>query len=606
VRNTAVTNRGSVYAIALFLALCLAPSSALAALAEFYSATGKLFLSVDGAGSNSASYAIRVQKPGAPAKVRRAFVLATSAGFSGRVLNNGDVKINNTPINWSAQVPGPISNSNHWADVTSIVKPIVDAAGPGIVSLTFTEVATQGIDGEILAVVFDDPDQTRDTTVILMFGAQNVVGDDFHITLADPINPASPDALADMGLGISFSFQGSVTPHECGAQTPQASLVKVVTVNSAPLTSCAGGADDEQDPSPQNGGLLTVGGIGDSHDNPADPLQQPADRATPRVQDDELYNLLPFISANDATISVFTQNPSGDDNIFFAYFHLSGAAIIGQGIVLGPPSASNPVGTPHTVKAKVADENGAPVEGELVTFNVTSGPNAGLNGTATTNGDGEATFTYAGNGGPGTDQIHASFVDPEGITRTSNAVTKEWTSSGCEDAEGPCLSVSGSADEDYFVTIPPNPTPQLSPGRKVHVQTGGLQTLQVTKTGQVFPLGPCRRGLAASAKVTVAQMIDAVTGNVLSTKEVAALRATFTKLRRLSALKKQGLLAAPPGSGEFDVKVFSLNPATLTIAQQHGCQGVQLKTTFKVVGLNALGNPVITVQGNGSRTWHFE
>jgi hypothetical protein len=101
-------------------------------------------------------------------------------------------------------------------------------------------------------------------------------------------------------------------------------------------------------------------------------------------------------------------------------------------------------------------------------------------------------------------------------------------------------------------------------------------------------------------------MIDAVTGEVLSTEEVAALKASFTRLRRLSSAKKRVLLAAATGSGEFDVKVFSLNPATLVIAEQHGCQGVQLKTTFKMVGLNELGNPVITVQGGGSRTWRFE
>jgi hypothetical protein len=569
----------------------LAPSSALAALTEFYSATGKLFFSVDGAGSNDASHTIQVQKPNAVATVRKAFVLAASTpGVLN--LNNGDVKINNTPINWNARAPGPIGNSNHWADVTSFVKPIVDAAGAGILSFTFTEVSTTGIDGEILAVVFDDPNQTRDTTVILMFGAQTVGGDEFRITLAEPINPEAAGALADMGLGISFGFQPS-------------GQFSSVEVNGRRLSTSAGGQDDGQ---AADGALITVGGLGDSNANPSNPNATDLTCVSPPAPgcDDELYSLLPFITKDDTSISVSTQNPSGDDNIFFAYFHLSGAAIVGQGIVLGPASASNPVGTQHTVKAKVADDNGDPVEGVLVTFDVTSGPNAGQNGTATTDENGEATFTYTGGGGAGTDEIQASFEDSEGMTRTSNVVTKEWTSSSCENAAGPCLVIGGSSDEDYLVTIPPNPNLQLSPGIKVRVQTGDLQTLRVTKTGQALPLGPCRRGLAASAKVTVAQMIDAVTGDVLSTEEVAALKASFTKLRRLSAARKRALLAAANGSGEFDVKVFSLNPATLVIAQQHGCQGVQLKTTFKMVGLNELGNPVITVQGSGSRTWRFE
>jgi hypothetical protein len=166
--------------ILLIAALLLAPTIASASLSEFFSATGKLSLSVDGGGSNNANgQVIQVEKPNASATVRKAFVLAASTGFSGRVLANGDVSINGTPVNWTSQAAGAISNFNHLADVTSIVKPTIDAASPGRISFTFTEVNTFGIDGEVLAVVFDDPAQTRDTTVVLMFGAQAVLGDTF-------------------------------------------------------------------------------------------------------------------------------------------------------------------------------------------------------------------------------------------------------------------------------------------------------------------------------------------------------------------------------------------------------------------------------------------
>ncbi len=96
-------------------------------------------------------------------------------------------------------------------------------------------------------------------------------------------------------------------------------------------------------------------------------------------------------------------------------------------LVLGltPASATNPVGTAHTVTA-TATRDSAPQSGVGVTFSVVSGPNAGTTGSGTTNGSGEATFTYTGSATPGTDTIRASALDGE-TTVTSNDVTKTWT-----------------------------------------------------------------------------------------------------------------------------------------------------------------------------------
>ena len=101
------------------------------------------------------------------------------------------------------------------------------------------------------------------------------------------------------------------------------------------------------------------------------------------------------------------------------------AAIIGEGIILTPLEAENPVGTTHTVTAKVQDDNGDPVAGRNVDFVITSGPNAGLMASATTDANGEATWTYQGDTA-GTDVIVASFVDSNGETQTSNEATKTW------------------------------------------------------------------------------------------------------------------------------------------------------------------------------------
>lgn len=93
-------------------------------------------------------------------------------------------------------------------------------------------------------------------------------------------------------------------------------------------------------------------------------------------------------------------------------------------IKLTPKTATNNVGTSHTVTATVT-ENGTPTEGTTVTFTIISGPHSGLTGSDTTDSSGLATFTYTGTT-VGTDTIHATFVDSKGKTQTSNEVTKTW------------------------------------------------------------------------------------------------------------------------------------------------------------------------------------
>ena len=98
-----------------------------------------------------------------------------------------------------------------------------------------------------------------------------------------------------------------------------------------------------------------------------------------------------------------------------------------EGITLTPATSTNPIGTSHTVTARVAG-TGDPVVGRSVTFTVVSGPNTGLTSSAITNSNGQASFTYTGNL-PGTDTIEASFVNTQGATVTSNQATKTWVPS---------------------------------------------------------------------------------------------------------------------------------------------------------------------------------
>lgn len=368
--------------------------------------TGLISLSVDGNGTNDVSGTIQVNKPDG-ATVRSAYFAAASTGFYNYSIPNGGVQIDGTGVNWDMTEASSISSYNHWADVTDIVKAKIDAAAAGLVDFTITESSTYYVDGEILAVIFDDPNQTITNTVVLLFGAQDINGDTFAIGLADPIDKSDPNLVLDLSLGISYGYQPSGQRSE-------------IDVNGTRMTSSAGGQDDGE---ASNGALLTVGGIGDTNDNPADPYA--TDSGGPRT-DDELYNLLPFVNDGDTNINVFTINPSDDDNIFFAALFLgSTSAVVGEGILLSPDSAVNELNTQHTVTAKVQDDNGEPVEGKEVTFMIVSGPHAGLTDTDTTDANGEATFTYTGTTA-GTDTIEASFVDSQSQTQTSNQVTKTW------------------------------------------------------------------------------------------------------------------------------------------------------------------------------------
>lgn len=388
-----------------------APSALLAdkALSPAVTVTGQITASIDGCGSTAPTCTVQVQKP-AGGVVRGAWLASASTGGSGRVLNDGDIAINGTPVTWSQQVPSAIFSSNHFASVTAIVKPIVDAAPAGLVNLTLTEVASEGIDGSALVVVFDDPAQTEQSTVVIAFGAQNTAGDTFALTLAEPFSNATQ--TINLSLGISFGFQHPAIVNQ----------FSTVDVNGTRMTSSAGGQDDGE---AANGALITVGGIGDNPSNPDFPFGGPVDGAR---TDDELYTLNPFIPAGSTNITVRTANPSNDDNIFLATFIIRGtAAIVGEGILLSPASAENPVGTSHTVTATLQNDAGQPISGRAVQFEVLTGPNSGLTSSQTSNASGQASFTWSSMTA-GTDVVVARFVNNRGQTISSNTVTKTWTS----------------------------------------------------------------------------------------------------------------------------------------------------------------------------------
>jgi len=242
---------------------------------------------------------------------------------------------------------GFIAN-NYWGDVTSIVKPVVDLAAAGIVDFTVCENnKTSDIDGEILAVIFNDASLTRNNTIVLMFGGQNPTGDNFSITTANPIDKTDASLRIDMSLGISFGFQPS-------------GQFSTVDVNGSRMTSSAGGQDDGEG---ANGALITAGGIGDTDANPADPNAN--DGAGPR-SDDELYSVLPFVNNGDSNILVHTNNPSDNDNIFFAAFNMNISGNVNCESTPPVVSVANVItGPPKQVQFSVQD-NGSGLQSIVV------------------------------------------------------------------------------------------------------------------------------------------------------------------------------------------------------------------------------------------------
>jgi hypothetical protein len=236
------------------------------------------------------------------------------------------------------------------ADVTAIVSRKVERGG-AVTSFVVNSDPT-ALDGVALVVVYSNPNLPV-TTIAVLDGASSTTGDTANFAFAKPIDPTATGFQATMSLGSGHSYQGE-SGHVCGTQSQQSSLVDV---NGKRLTSCAGNFDDGV---AADGALITVGGVGDSTDDPTMPKQQPKDGSTPRGTDDELYNIKPFLNAGDTSLTISTSNPPqpgatiGDDLLFLAVISISGeAGVTTQGGVVPPPPTLGKTFNAQVVSGKV-------------------------------------------------------------------------------------------------------------------------------------------------------------------------------------------------------------------------------------------------------------
>lgn len=349
-----ILTASAICAISL-LGTGVAPASALPSTTSWTNAglqnmvieTGNVSASVDGCGDRTDSLcSIDILKPGG-ATVRKAyFVIASGMNY---FETPTQVKLEQTTITFThkaSETRNPPTNgstfnfTNHLADVTSLIKPIVDANNNTnqTVQVDYSLDNSAGLrfSGAALTVIFDDPSAPQGS-VLYNFGTTSSAGESFAMSFS-PVVKANLSA-AWLSVGIGWSADG-------GSQVTRIS----VSPNGRPNTVLSGAAGGIND-----GLNITVGGVGDDTTNPA----STSNTAT----DDELYSLQPLLEDGDTSFTISTQNLSNDDNLFQAVMYLPTLLVsqvtigtaFAEGVAVTPPaSAQTSPTTPATTPVAAA------------------------------------------------------------------------------------------------------------------------------------------------------------------------------------------------------------------------------------------------------------
>jgi hypothetical protein len=284
---------------AVIAASSLVAGSAEASLLTFQSFFGNFGLSSDGWGGTDGNGVIRAEAPDGSTVAAAYLYSSLVLGFNQAPAN---VTLGGSSVTgYSSLGANDIGLVAHRADVTDIVRPIIESGGGGVYDFDISE-GNQGfqIDGHALVVVYSHP-SLPEASIGILDGFSDAAGDSTAINFASPLNVSDPGFFAEMRLGIGFS---------CCNQASS------VFVNGNLLTENAGNNDDGEEVA--NGSLITVGGF----DDPFSPLLPSYD------EDTERYDLAAsgFLNDGDTTIGIRTFNPSRDDNIFLAMFYVRGRA----------------------------------------------------------------------------------------------------------------------------------------------------------------------------------------------------------------------------------------------------------------------------------------
>ncbi|MGH3105242.1 MAG: hypothetical protein ACRDN6_14220 [Gaiellaceae bacterium] len=307
--------RGTVLTAVVAAAMLVFAAAAGASLTLSYTFNGNGAYSADGLGQNTTGGTVDAEVPPG-STVQKAFLYGTYFFDPAPDLAARTIDFDGTMVE-TTQISGPVSGccqlSTTRADVTTQVATKV-GGGSGITPFVIGNDPST-LDGVALVVVYSNP-LLPENTVAVLDGSASTTGDTATFVFSAPLDKTVPGFAATMSLGSGFSYQGGSGPgtHACGG-----GQFSIIDVNSQRLTSCAGNYDDGQG---NNGGLITVGGVGDLNDNPADP------NSSFGGLDDELYNLEPFLAQGAASAEIVSSNPSDNDNLFLAVISITAEATV--------------------------------------------------------------------------------------------------------------------------------------------------------------------------------------------------------------------------------------------------------------------------------------
>jgi hypothetical protein len=298
-------------------------TAAYAQLTVHYQTSGLVDWSLSAVGSNNTPVGNLQAVVPTGSTVVKAFLYSTQYSIS-----TPDVTLGGTTYSGAAWTALGIDAGylEAWrTDVTSQMQAAIGGGSASTFNFSVTEnTNNSGTDGEVLAIVFSNPAITSTHTVAFLDGSASSSGATTTIHYASPLaHVGDPGFSEQMSLGIGFGYQ---------VGSPQYSIVDV---NGRRLTTSAGGSDDGV---AENGGLITVGGIGDSTANPPDPYFVGGSTGDTTRYDDELYDLgqgnpvnsSPFVANGDTSTVINTSNPSNNDNIFFLGINVTAEATVNQ------------------------------------------------------------------------------------------------------------------------------------------------------------------------------------------------------------------------------------------------------------------------------------
>jgi hypothetical protein len=174
-------------------------------------------------------------------------------------------------------------------------------------------------------------------------------------------------------------------------------------------------------------------------------------------------------------------------------------------LTLSPATATNPVGTSHSVTATLT-ESGTPVPSGTVSFTVTGAHTTG--GTATTNASGQATFAYAGTVA-GTDTIVACYdADANGTCGNPGdplaSATKEWEAPADTTKPSCAMTKTGTnASGKKYIEV------------TVQGSGSGLASIVATKSTNAVVTWPPFANGTTSAVIVTGTKVDNAVGSVI-------------------------------------------------------------------------------------------